>query len=90
MNTLPGVTAGCSKVLKERGRKRERTFRFDVFVVVVKYLKSYIKWIWVDQQKSPQMCSGKHSCYSYFMRVPKINTPINTPRAISISLQSYM
>ncbi len=74
----------------ERQEKREKAFRFDVFVVVVKSPKSCIKWIRADRQKTQQMCSGAQSCYSYFMRVSKINTPINTLQAPSNLLQPCM
>lgn len=36
------------------------------------------------------MCSGKHSCYSHFTRVPKINTPVNTHQAPCDSFEPYM
>lgn len=72
---------------KKKAGKESEPLDFDVFVVVAKPPKSYIKWSRVDQQKTLQMCSGKQSCYSYFMRVPKINTPINTLQAPSNSGQ---
>lgn len=38
-------------------------------------------------KKLTQMCFGKQSCCSYFMRVPKINAPTNTVQVPSNSLQ---